>query len=171
MQLDALASAAVLARCLRRTRRWPPPPNWSPGDWLEEVRGCAALAMCQAAAEYDSLRGKSIEAFMIGRATGAVLTRYRQEWAYAGHCIHAATHDPRYAIPSDGRRDMDLCLTAATLEELLDRLPETDRLILRQMFWDCCTEADLAGRLGISQQAVSKRKDAVLRSLRAHLQS
>ena len=41
-------------------------------------------------------------------------------------------------------------------------LSEADRRLIEHLFWEGWTEAKVAGRLGISQQAVSKRKRKIL---------
>ena len=51
----------------------------------------------------------------------------------------------------------------------LDSLAELDRGLIRQLFWDGRTEDDLAREWGVSQQAVSKRKQKILRALRRQM--
>jgi RNA polymerase sigma factor (sigma-70 family) len=48
-------------------------------------------------------------------------------------------------------------------------LPEDDRRLIECLFWEGRTEQDIAGRLGITQQAVSKRKRKILLKLRRNL--
>jgi DNA-directed RNA polymerase specialized sigma24 family protein len=45
-------------------------------------------------------------------------------------------------------------------------LPDSDRQLIERLFWQGFTETEIAGGLGISQQAVSKRKRRILTALR-----
>ena len=156
----------VLERCLRRIRRWPMPPNWSRPDWLEEASACGALAACQADRDFDPLRGIPFEGFVYARVMAAALTRYRQEWSYAGHCLRRESHRLDRGELADATERLH---DTADAYETLGRLAEQDRWLLEQAFWHQATEANIARHLGISQQAVSKRKAALLTSLRAQV--
>ena len=52
---------------------------------------------------------------------------------------------------------------------LINDLPEPDRNLIECLFWEDRTEREIAGRLGITQQAVSKRKHRILDELRETL--
>ncbi len=52
------------------------------------------------------------------------------------------------------------------LRRNLGRLVDDDRLLLVRLYWEGCSEAEIAELLGISQQAVSKRKLKILSVLR-----
>ncbi len=52
------------------------------------------------------------------------------------------------------------------LKQSLTSLPEADRHLLEHLFWEGRTETEIADGLGISQQAVSKRKRKILTALR-----
>jgi DNA-directed RNA polymerase specialized sigma24 family protein len=142
------------------------PPNWSKHDWFEEVVALAAAAACQAAFNFDASRGVPLTAFTYQRVLSACLTRYRQEWAYGRRCADHLAGEPLAGITAG-------MVAAGDIQELLSLaiagLPDSDRLLLTRIFWEGCTEAELSRVLGISHQAVSKRKLAVLRSLRAWL--
>jgi DNA-directed RNA polymerase specialized sigma24 family protein len=56
--------------------------------------------------------------------------------------------------------------TRAWVESSLDGLAEPDRGLIRRLFWDGRSEDDLASEWGVSQQAVSKRKQRILKQLR-----
>lgn len=71
---------------LKRILRWRTPPNWSRGDWAGEVESLAVCAMVVATVEYDSSRGVPFGAFAHQRILTSVLTRFRQEWAFASRC-------------------------------------------------------------------------------------
>ena len=157
----------VLERCLRRIRRWAVPPNWSRPDWLEEAQACGALAACQADRDFDPLRGIPFDGFVYTRVMAAALTRYRQEWSYAGHCPSQAYDCPGQMVIADLAEQLQAQTSA---RELLGLLAEQDRWLLEQAFWHQATEAHIARLLGISQQAVSKRKAALLATLKVKSQ-
>ena len=50
------------------------------------------------------------------------------------------------------------------------RLAATDRWLIEQIFWHGKSEAEVSKHLGISQQAVSKRKKSALRALRRNFE-
>ena len=156
----------VLPACLRRVARWRTPPNWSRAEWTREVGAQARLAACVAKAEYDASRGVPLAAFLYQRVLTGVLTRYRQEWAFAVHCSHAVSSVDLVESPADSPR-------TPTADELVDCiriiLPRADRALLLAIFWQNRSEASISRNLGISQQAVSKRKRSLLRRLRRQL--
>lgn len=152
----------VLDSCLRRICAWRVPPNWSAFDWFEEMQAQAACAVCQAVRDYDPARGVPFSAFARQRLLTSALTRYRQEWAYAVRWVVGADGDENESSGSDS---FDLALVHERLRQALARLSEPERWLLKQLFWKARTEADIAHEVGITQQAVSKRKHLILRDL------
>lgn len=151
------------AGCRRRFCSWNVPPRWSVEDWWEELRAVALVAACQSLRAFDPTRGVPRGAFLRRRILAAAWARYRQEWAYARQCAPEAELD---RIPG---RVGDTSATARAFEALrgpLARLREPDRWLIEHLFWDGGTEASAAAVLGISQQAVSRRKRSILRALR-----
>ena len=55
------------------------------------------------------------------------------------------------------------------LEELLGRLPAKERQLIYMRYFQDMTQAQIAGKLGISQVQVSRREKAVLALLRRNL--
>src|SRR5215831_15956553 len=160
-----LESSTVIVSLMRRISAWRTPPHWSRHDWLEEMRAQGKSATWQALCDYDSARNVPLPAFIHGRVLASVLTRYRQEWSYA----------LRFVWPAEEERSS---ITEATsypgvLHELLPHalahLSEPERRLIQQLFCDGNTEAEIAQCLGISHQAVSKRKQAALQRIRAQL--
>ena len=47
----------------KRIRSWHVPPNWSRGDWFEEVTAVGTAAAWQAVCEFDSERGVPLAGF------------------------------------------------------------------------------------------------------------
>ncbi len=154
---------AIWASCRKRIGRWRLPPHWSSHDWLEEMHAQAAAAAFQAIGDYDPQRGVPRSAFVRLRILSSLRTRYRQEWSYALHCgPKAAAGDE--ANPADERPAPPRADEA--LRPSLARLPDPDRWLLQRLFWEGCTEKDLAAELGIAQSTVNKRKRSILLGLR-----
>jgi len=155
------------ARCWHRSRPWRLPPRWTARDWQEEARAQGALGDTLARREFDPTRGVPLDAFRYRRVVDAVWARYRQEWSYGRRArLGAAMPDrPAQARPGPDP-DAD---TRACIESFLDSLADPDRDLLRQLFWDGRGEGDPAREWGVSQQAVSKRKQKVLNQLRCRV--
>jgi DNA-directed RNA polymerase specialized sigma24 family protein len=150
------------AGCWRRIRVWRRPPHWSAGDWLEEMHAEAVAAAWQAGCDYDPSRGVPLSAFVHVRVLSSALKRCRQEWSYAKHCPpegNAEAHERgTEAWPS-------IAQAHEALQASVARLGEPDRWLVKHLFWDESTETEVASLLGVSQQAVSKRKRCVLNVL------
>lgn len=154
------------ARCWSRIRTWRVPPRWSPGEWWDEARAQGALAVCEARRSYEPGRLVPLDAYLYRRVVESVWTRYRQEWSFGRRCRLDVALPDRPATTFDGPDPELIERLAVTLANL----PEVDRWFLRQLFWDGRTEKLLASELGVSQQAVNKRKQRLLRQLRAEFQ-
>jgi RNA polymerase sigma factor (sigma-70 family) len=129
------------------------------------MRGEAAIAFAQAARDFDPSTGVPLQIFVAKRVLGRALTRYRKEWSYAlfrSEPCSRTTH----------RRLADSQDQAASSEEVqvaLSTLQPGDRRLIERLFWNEETEAQVAQSLGISQQAVSKRKISILRRMKGIL--
>ncbi|MCS6831550.1 MAG: sigma-70 family RNA polymerase sigma factor [bacterium] len=141
--------------CLRRVATWMTPSNWSRHDWMEEMYAEAEAAGWKAACEYTASQACTLFQFVYQHSLNACLQRYRQEWRYVLHCPH--TLDVVEHPEAD----------SADLYAAIDSLPESDRQLLHQLYWARFTETELAQQQGVSVQAISKRKRAALRKLRA----
>lgn len=147
--------------CLRRFRNRPPPPHWSVCDWMTEVAAIAAAAAVQAKRDFQWELGRELGSFVWWRMQRAVLKRYREEWRYGQHLKTASVESVSFAgedLPSDNLLD--------GLREGLARLSTFDRQLVQLLFTAGLTESEVAGRWGLSQQAVSKRKTKIIKNLR-----
>lgn len=147
--------------CRRRIGSWPIPPRWSAIDWHEEIAAEGIAAACKAIHKYDPGRGTALGTFVYIQVIAGALTRYRQEWSYARRCSSVGQDsipqvDDGTAL-DNGREE---------LGSAMSRLDDDDRRLLERLYWDGSTEAAVAGMMGISQQAVSKKKLKVLSELR-----
>jgi RNA polymerase sigma factor (sigma-70 family) len=126
------------------------------------LRAEAAVAAWQAVCNFDPERGLPMDAYVRSRVMFHLLDRYRKEWAYARRTSLAG----QSPLPEpESRQQFD----AADLLEALSRLGDRDRELLALLFSNGRSEAAVAADLGISQQAVSKRKLAILHRLRLML--
>ena len=106
------------------------------------------------------------------------LKRYRQEWKYGFRLVHGLCDCDDVVLVAEEtqydpatvslRRDWP---TEQEVSGFLARRSESDRWLIQKLFWDNCTEAEIAQSLGLSQQAVSKRKRKLLRTLRCCLEN
>jgi hypothetical protein len=156
----------VANSCLRRIRRWRVPPNWSVSDWRNEMRAEAACAAWQAVCDYDPSFGAPFSAFADQRVLTRALTRHRQEWAYALRL--AQEYDPE----DSDTRVLDSGVPAVFDDwpgHALARLSKPDLWLIGQLFFRDRTEADIATQIGVTQQAVNKRKWMILLRLRRYM--
>ena len=157
--------------CKRRTHAWQVPPRWSPRDWWEEIDAECLVAACHSLRIFDPTRGPSLASFVYHQILAAALARYRQEWIYARRNGLSATTVEHAAEPNAVEDRFAAEQEEKRLLGLLTDLPESDRRLIHWLFYDGRSETDVASGLGISQQAVSKRKLKILRSLRNRLSS
>src|SRR5262249_32609051 len=90
------------------------------------------------------------------RVLAAAWSYYRQEWSYVYHCHGKGNAGSAPTGASGFGRTLEV------LAEALVRLPQPDRSLLNGLFGERRTEAEIALQFGVSQQAVSKRKRAIL---------
>ena len=104
----------------------------------------------------------SLGSFVYHRMLASALARYRREWRYGAPRSHAS--GTAAAVPTEDRfADRD---EQERLKRSLSHLPDDDRELLEHLFWDGQTETEIASGLGITQQAVNKRKHKLLSELR-----
>jgi RNA polymerase sigma factor (sigma-70 family) len=156
----------ALAFGIRRACRWRVPPRWSVGDWREELRSEGALAAWEAARDFDPGRGARFKPFVEWRVIAHLLHRYRQEWSYALHLARGSTDFEALDQAAAGRPPE---LEAIEVRELAARLDPDDCRLVSILFWEGRSESQAAESLGVSQQAVSKRKLRILLELRRKL--
>jgi hypothetical protein len=159
-------SLPIVDSCLRRILSWRVPPNWSISDWRNEMRAQAACAAWQAVCDYDPSLGVPFNAFARQRVLTSTLTRYRQEWAYA--LRSAYEHDPEGS--DSGLLDSSV---SAVFDDwpghALACLSKSEIWLIGQLFLKDRTEAEIATQIGITQQAVNKRKSMILLRLRGYM--
>jgi len=168
-----LHCAAEFRACSRRVCSWCTPPNWGQREWFEEICAVAAAAAWEAETGFDPAYGISMGAFVRYRVLGRALTRYRQEWAFARRCIREPAEEDNRNTAGKSQswlapisHDNTVC---DTLLEALAGIGAPSSWLIEQLFWDERTQAEIGREQGLSQRAISKRKQAVLRTLRQRL--
>jgi len=157
----------LLKNSLRRILRWHIPPRWADQDWHDEIHSEIVLAALQAYKDFDASRGVPWEAFLRQRVLHTALARYRREWTYSLR-ISGESQSDLHVGP---KRPRSSELTRKKLLSAVQRLPIRDVTLIESLFWGSKTESEMARRLGISQQAVNKRKRTILRQLERVLDS
>jgi Sigma-70, region 4 len=168
----------ILRACFCRVCSWRVPPNWSSIDWFDEVSAIETAAACQAECDYAASRGIRLDSFIYNRVMSSVLTRYRQEWTYALRFISdtplTPLADANSVLGFSRRASLKYCKfsnRSLSIRNALVSLPKPHQWLISQLFWYERSENEIAKLLGISQRAVSKRKQVALRSLREKLNS
>jgi len=160
----------------KRIRFWRVPPNWSPGDWFEELTAVGTAAAWQAVCDFDPKRGVPLAGFGFCRMMTRCLSRYRKEWKYALHLVASDSCEQETtafkqseltassAAKVDGthRSNDDLC-------DAIGALPAEQRRLIEQLFWEERTETELADALGTNQSTINRRKQTILNGLRMKL--
>ncbi|WP_406695889.1 sigma-70 family RNA polymerase sigma factor [Singulisphaera sp. Ch08] len=149
--------------CLKRIRRWRVPPHWSIQDWFDEIVAEVTLSVIQATNDFDANRGIPFGAFLHRRIMQTALARYRREWTYAIHQISVAAVYEYEAVKGGEYPSREAI--GSLLTEAIARLPTSDASLIEEIFWEGKSESCLAEALGISQQAVNKRKHNIFREL------
>jgi len=166
---------------LRQARQWHYPPHWDCHQWQEELDDIAYAAAFEACFCFDERRGVPLEAFVFQKVLMALRDFHRHEWAYfAFHCAHL----PRVADEGEageGDESEEVCEGVVTeglerewrrylicylIRWALERLSEREQQVIKRLYWDEWTEAEIAQEMGISQQAVSKIKQRAIQKLR-----
>lgn len=160
----------------RRMRSWRVPPNWSRGDWFEELAAVGTAAAWQAVCDFDPERGIPLAGFGYGRIMSRCLARYRKEWRYALHITsgdswekETATYKHPGSATSSATKVEETHGTNDDLRGAVGALPPEQRRIIEQLFWEERTQTEVSDALGINQSTISRRKQAILNGLRMKL--
>lgn len=152
----------IWSGCRRRIRSWRVPPHWTMSQWLEELEAEGRVAALQALGDFDPGRNIPLAIYIRMRVLGQAIARYRKEWSYAIHQVSVEVRDadaPACVV-------VPIAVQQDELDYALAKLTDADRWLIDRLFWHRETETEVAHKLGVSQQAISKRKLAILRQLR-----
>jgi DNA-directed RNA polymerase specialized sigma24 family protein len=156
----------VWAASASRIHRWRVPPHWSRRDWREEIDAESIAAACQAIRVFDAKRGSSLSRFVYFQILAKAMSRYRKEWSFAlhfgpGRDIVESLPEARVQAGAEAQERLFRTVT---------RLPEPDRRLIEFLFWEGRSEQEIGCGLGITKQAVNKRKWKILLELRRAIQ-
>jgi RNA polymerase sigma factor (sigma-70 family) len=170
-----LGYRAEFETCLGRICSWHVPPNWGAEDWFQEICAVAASAAFEAESRFDPTYDVALDAYVHSRVFSRALARYRQEWAFATRCI---CDDVEQQDENTQRRNEAFLPRVlegnpacdALLDAMTD-LPIQSRWLIQELFWADRKEAEIGRELGITQQAVAKRKRAAMQWLSERLKT
>ncbi|HMB03015.1 MAG TPA: sigma factor-like helix-turn-helix DNA-binding protein [Isosphaeraceae bacterium] len=146
---------------MRQARAWRIPPRWSACDWFDELQAEGAAAAIQAECAYDPGRGVPLGAYIHLCVLHRLLKRYHEEWSHALRWVYVPE------LSEHSIEDVPCSPSGSDdLQVALAHLIESERQLIDRLYWRGETESEVGSSLGISQQAVSKRKRSVLRKLR-----
>ncbi len=163
--MDMVENKNAVSRCMARVQRWKVPPNWSRCQWLEEASAQAELAAIACQTMDKSVPAPGILNTYDNRIHNSVLHRYRQEWSFARHCGLTVVREP---VEKDDPEDESAAMLPS-IPNALGKLSEPDRRLIEMLYWKHCSESQVAADMGVSQQAISKRKRRILSTLSAVL--
>lgn len=170
------AFGSAMQSGFKRTRSWRVPPNWSPGDWFEELAAVGAAAAWQAVCEFDPARGVPLAGFGYCRIISRCLTRYRKEWRYALHLVandscqkETTTFNHPGLAASSAAKVNGTHRSNSDLRGAVGALPTEQQRLIEQLFWEERTETEVAGAMGTNQSTINRRKQAILTGLRMKL--
>lgn len=136
-------------------------------EWYEEVEAEARLAAVQAEATFDPSQGVPFAAYLYMRVMGSAIARYRREWSQGLRLSSESVLEAGGGlVEEESSIFMKIDLSWA-----LERLAAADRWLIQCLYFEGKSGAEVALGLGITQQAVSKRKVQVLQRLRQILSS
>lgn len=166
---------AVLERCLRRASSWPAPPNWSRHDWAQVTHQVANIALCDALRDRPTHADIPLEAFVHQRLMSALRTKARREYRYGARSTPLTAemeqslpaHPNGTAAQSHGANGQDSI--RQTIHDLLASLPARSVKLLREIFYEGRTVAELSQQLHINRRTLNSQKLSALALLRCAL--
>jgi hypothetical protein len=181
--LDDLASAQASARrllclCISWINSHPVPPNWSRCDWQGELIATASEALCETGGHNRPLPpNRTCENSACRLALARVQRRYRQECRFGTRFVTITELSHQHPPETENHRRRQASTEPAAdaskrfeaVRECLTLLPAPGRRLLEGLFLEGKTESELAAELGLSRQAVHKRKRVTLALVRASL--
>jgi DNA-directed RNA polymerase specialized sigma24 family protein len=166
------ALGSAMQSGFKRIRSWRVPPNWSRGDWFEELAAVGTAAAWQAVCDFDPARGVPLAGFGYCRMMTRCLACYRKEWRYALHlvasdsCEKETTTFKHSALAASSAAKTDE--TNGSNDDLrgaVGALPAEQRRLIEQLFWEERTETEVADAMGTHQSTINRRKQAILNGL------
>lgn len=150
----------VAARqALGRVWRWRVPGNWSGSQCREEIAAEVALAVVELTGAKTASEPQRGTRHRQSRIQNKVRNRYRREWSFSKHIASPMVTDP----PDSDRPDRESL--HVMLQTAMAALSALDRWLMQRIYWEECTESQIAAERRVSVQAISRHKQRVLRHL------
>jgi len=163
----------------RRGPRVPAKPyHWSQADWVKELGQVRDFAAWQAGCEFDPRRGIDRDTFIRRRIKARVLTRARQEWAWADRFVPeiAEANDDADEPETHGHSPAPRSTESAeenprvlAVSEVLDKLPLKHRELMDQLYWKRMTQQEVVDASHTSRSKVVRDKERVFKTFREEL--
>jgi RNA polymerase sigma factor (sigma-70 family) len=171
----------IIRSVLHRISRWRTPANWSRSDWVNEERSVINQSVCQTVIDYRSDSATALSHAVYFHALSRALTRYRQECLFSSRFIPLAPSKQTDETDKPEPNSQNFAISAAFsaenelnpgwLTDALECLSDDDTQLIRKLFWEERTQAQLALELHVSQRTVSERKRRALDNLRIVLRN
>ncbi|MHC5537846.1 sigma-70 RNA polymerase sigma factor region 4 domain-containing protein [Singulisphaera rosea] len=146
-------------------RRWRVPPHWSRQQWIDELRAEGIVAAALGRRSFRPELNVPLHLYLRMRVLGRVLARHRAEWRYA-----RLVAEDVYVEDVEGKGDGRSALVPhVDLQDAMALLSRRDRELLEQIYWKGESELTIASQYGVTQQAINKRKRAIIAVLRRRL--
>jgi RNA polymerase sigma factor (sigma-70 family) len=139
-------------------------------EWIEEVTAQANLAACQAIREFDPERGVGLPVFVRERVLAAVWTMYRREKSRRARFGRGGGDERLTEVAAPPARETFPFMTPL-VAAALDRLPEAEKRLLVEIFWERRRPSQIAAEARVKTRAVQLRTQAAMRSLRTELRA
>lgn len=159
-----------------RLRRLPTPSNWTAEPWHEELWQSGIEAAMLAERERSAPDDDSLQKYVYHRVQTSLFRRYRREWTYAKYFTSLLSETdpldpecPKFLEPVSSEAAPDQLAALHEVCQSVNELSAPDQFLVTKIFVQGCTECELAHSLHLSQRAISKRKQKVLRKLRNRL--
>ncbi|GIV08949.1 MAG: hypothetical protein KatS3mg019_1040 [Fimbriimonadales bacterium] len=155
--------------------RYTPPPRYEPNEWHAECLGEAWGCVSDALSTYNPIRG-GLDGYLARAIWYHLLAFWSGEWRWATRaCVSLETQNTggeacvqEWVDPTSEHVVDTVCVHVA-LEQALAALSERDRQLVAWVWVEGVSQAEVARRMGWSQQAVSKRLLRVRATLQAKL--
>jgi RNA polymerase sigma factor (sigma-70 family) len=144
----------------RMAERLPCPPDWRP-----ELEQQGYLGLIKAVDGFDPSRGLAFSTYAVPVILGEMRHWLRSAWRERRRQVEW----PDGGTGAETALDPDPVVDRLSLAEAFSRLEPDDATLIRLYFYHEWSQARLAGVLGVSQSAVSRRLRQALLQLRQEL--
>lgn len=134
----------------------------------EDATAAAAEELVRCVESFDLARGMPFAAYAKVRVYGAVSHFFRKTARTWEH--ECAPCEAEVLEEIAGTETLDASDARLTVASLLERLDETERRVIRLLFWEGRTTYEAAEALGVSQSKIARTKRRAMEKLRAAME-